>query len=150
MLISQVLPVMSIYRLPHGQYAYSGHILNLPQDVNSFVKNLPCSPSDLDVIIVRKEGAAESHKDFPVRRSVVLNALQWLVQNNLYYRNVTIDSNVLALLPVDAELTNLPTMTLTSTELKNPAQDGEDPYSAHLGSMFISLPVRGMTEQQAI
>ena len=150
MLISQVLPVMSIYHLPHGQYAYSGHILNLPQDVNSFVKNLPRSPSDLDVIIVRKEGAAESHKDFRVRRSVLLNALQWLVQNNLYYRNVTIDNTVLALLPVDTELTNLPTMTLTSTELENPAQDGEDPYCAHLGSTFIPLPVRGMTEQQAI
>ena len=64
--------VMLIYRLPHGKYAYSGHILNLPQDVNSFVKNLPCSPSDLDVIIVRKEGAAESHKDFRVRQPVVL------------------------------------------------------------------------------
>ena len=110
---------------------------------------LPRSPSDLDVIIVRKE-ASESHKDFPVRQSVVLNALQWLVQNNMYYRNVTIDSNVLALLPVDTELTNLPTMTLTSTELKNPAQDGEDPYSAHFGSTFTPLPVRGMTEQQAI
>ena len=66
MLISQVLPVMSIYRLPHGQYAYSGHILNLPQDVNSFVKKLPSSPSDLNVIIVKKEGAAESNKDFRV------------------------------------------------------------------------------------
>ena len=80
---------MSIYRLPHGQYGYSGHILNLPQDVTSFVNNLPRSPTDLDVIIVRREGAAESHKDFRVRRSVVLAALQWLVENNKYYHNVT-------------------------------------------------------------
>ena len=41
-------------------------------------------------------------------------------------------------------------MTVTSTEVGYPAQDGEDPYSAHLGSTFIPLPVRGMTEQQAI
>ena len=67
------LPVM---RLPHG---YSGHILNLPQDVTTFVNNLPHSPADLDVIVVRKEGAAESHKYFRVRRSAVLNAL---VRNN--------------------------------------------------------------------
>ena len=36
MLISGVLPIMSLYRLPHGQYGYSGHVINLPQDVGSF------------------------------------------------------------------------------------------------------------------
>ena len=25
MLISRILPIMSLYRLPHGQYSYSGH-----------------------------------------------------------------------------------------------------------------------------
>ena len=25
-----VLPIMSPYRLPHGQYAYNGHVMNLP------------------------------------------------------------------------------------------------------------------------
>ena len=33
MLISGMLPIMSLYRLPHGQYAYSGHVINLPQDI---------------------------------------------------------------------------------------------------------------------
>ena len=150
--MSKVLPVMSIYCLPHGQYGYSGHILNLPQDVTTFVNNLPCSPADLDVIVVRKEGAAESHKDFRVRRSAVLNALQWLVRNNKYYHNVTINTTILAHLPVDGELTNLLTTTLSSTddEVENPSQDGEDPYTAHLRSTFVPLSTRGVTEQQAI
>ena len=56
MLISGVLPIMSLYRLPHGQYAYSGHVINLPQDVASFANTLPRLPSQLDVIVVRKEG----------------------------------------------------------------------------------------------
>ena len=107
MLISRVLPIMSIYRLPHGQYGYSGHVLNLPQDVGSLLTTLPRCPADLDVIVVRKEGSAESHKDFRVRRSVVLNALCWLVQNNKYYRDVTIDHSRLAQLPVDGELSSL-------------------------------------------
>ena len=81
MLISSVLPIMSLYKLPHGQYAYSGHVINLPQDVASFAKSLPRQPSDLDVIIVRKEGATDSHRDFRLRRAVVLHALQWLVAN---------------------------------------------------------------------
>ena len=138
---------MSIYRLPHGQYGYSGHILNLPQDVTSFINTLPGSPADLDVIIVRKEGAAESHKDFRVKRSAVLNALQWLVENNKYYCDVTIDSTVLALLPVDGELTNLLTTTLSSTddEVENSSQDGEDPYTAHLGSTFVPLLTRSIS-----
>ena len=61
MLISTVLPIMSLYQLPHGQYAYSGHVINLPQDVASFANSLPCLPTELDVIIVRKEGTADSH-----------------------------------------------------------------------------------------
>ena len=82
MLISTVLPIMSIYRLPHGQYSYSGHVINLPQDVASFATSLPRLPSELDVVVVRKEGGVQSHCDFRVRRSVVLHALQWLVANN--------------------------------------------------------------------
>ena len=33
LLISAVMPMMILYRLPHGQLGYSGHIVNLPQDV---------------------------------------------------------------------------------------------------------------------
>ena len=50
MLVSKVLPIMSIYHLPHSQYGYGGHILNLPQDV-TFINNLPTT---LDVVIVKK------------------------------------------------------------------------------------------------
>ena len=45
-LISRVLPVMSEYRLPHGHYGYSGHVINLPQDVASFASpHYPISPA---------------------------------------------------------------------------------------------------------
>lgn len=36
-LISAVMPMMSLYRLPLGQYGYSGHVVNLPQDISTFV-----------------------------------------------------------------------------------------------------------------
>ena len=70
MLIAAVTPIMSIYRLPHGQYGYSGHVINLPQDAVSFASSLPRLPSELDVVLVRKEGTNQSHKDFHVRRHV--------------------------------------------------------------------------------
>ena len=107
---------MSLYHLPHGQYGYSGHVINLPQDVGSFANTLPRLPSELDVIVVRKEGANDSHRDFRVRRSVVLHALQWLLANNIYYRNVHIDSDALTLLPEDGDLTGLCSMTLESSD----------------------------------
>ena len=74
--------IMSVYRLPQGQYGYSGHVVNLPQDVASFVQSLPRLPSELDVIVVRKEG------DFRVRCVVVHRALQWLVTHNQYYHSL--------------------------------------------------------------
>ena len=78
---------MSIYRLPHGQYGYSGHVINLPQDNLSFARKLPRLPSQLDVIVVRKEGTNQSCHHFRVRRAVVHQALQWLVANNIYYQS---------------------------------------------------------------
>ena len=85
MLLSAVMPVMSIYRLPLGQYGYTGHIINLPQDVVSFAYSLPRLPSELDVLVVRKDNE-QSHRDFRVCRTVVHEALTWLLENNKYYR----------------------------------------------------------------
>ena len=83
MLISAVLPIMSLYyRLPHGQYGYSGHVINLPHYVGSFGNSLLRLPSELDIIVVRKEGATQSHRDFRVRRSVVLRVLQCMAASN--------------------------------------------------------------------
>ena len=55
MLVSVVMPIMSIYRLPLGQYGYTGHIINLPQDIVTFAHSLPRLPSEVDVLIVRKD-----------------------------------------------------------------------------------------------
>jgi len=46
------MPIMSIYRLPLGQYGYTGHIINLPQDVVTFAHSLPRLLSEVDVLIV--------------------------------------------------------------------------------------------------
>ena len=55
MLVSAIMPVMSIYRLPYGHYGYSGHVINFPQDVKSFATRLPRLPSEIDILVVRKE-----------------------------------------------------------------------------------------------
>ena len=152
MLISAVLPIMSLYRLPHGQYGYSGHVINLPQDVASFASSLPRLPSELDIIVVRKEGATQSHRDFRVRRSVVLRALQWLLANNIYYRNVRIDPDALALLPEDGDLAGLRSMTVDSppNDSEVPSAQDVDPYDANLSRTFVPLTAPRLTEQEAV
>ena len=43
--------------------------------VASFFQSLPRIPSELDIIVVRKEGANQTHRDFHVRGGVVHQAL---------------------------------------------------------------------------
>ena len=62
MLISAVLPIMTLYRLPHGQCGYSGHVINLPQDIASLADKLPRTPAELDVVVIRKEGCLVTAK----------------------------------------------------------------------------------------
>ena len=72
--------------------------------------------SQIDNVVVRREGNAGSHKDFKVRRSRVLCALQWLMQNNPYFHGISLDLAALALLPEDGELPGLSTDRLSEDE----------------------------------
>ena len=56
MLISAVMPIICIYRLPHGQYGYSGHVINLHQDVLSFASTLKARPTMLAFRLVYMYG----------------------------------------------------------------------------------------------
>ena len=130
MLISPVIPMMSMYRLPHGQLGYNGHIVNLSQDVTTFVNNLPRHLNYLDIIIVRQEHSYHSHYDFQVRRSTVLNTLNWLIANNVYFSGVTVNDNIVACLPKDDNLSDICTVTISSGEPTEPPlpTQAEDPY----------------------
>ena len=112
MLISQILPVMSIYRLPQGQFRCSGHIINRPQNISEFATVVPRRPGDLDLILLKKGDSPISLRDLRVCRSVVVNALLWLKQNNKYYRKIIIENDALKLLPEDGQLTHLTTVMM--------------------------------------
>ncbi|CAG8809976.1 16881_t:CDS:2, partial [Dentiscutata erythropus] len=83
MLIAQVFPVMSVYRLRGGQLGYRGNVINFLQDVREFTTRLPRHPSSLDILIVcRQSGDLTSFRDFNVRRAKISRALYWLKANN--------------------------------------------------------------------
>ena len=152
MLISPVMPIISVYQLPLGQYGYSGHVINLPQDVASFVCSLPHVPSQLDVVVVRREGAAGSHKDFKVRQSRVLQALQWLMENNRYFRQISLDHAALAQLPENGELPGISAVTLPKDEsgTEPDFEQSEEHDSEQLSSSFVPAAPRQATEQEAV
>ena len=81
-------------------------MVNIPQDVISFVPRLP---SNLDVLIVRKGTTDKQYCDFHVRKCVVEQALYWLISDNNYYQahQVHINQKVLAQLPNDGNVNRL-------------------------------------------
>ena len=101
MLIARALPIMRVYIKPGGQRGYSGHCINLPQNVNELASSLPRYPKDLSVIIVKVKGRDNTFKDVNVRRQKVLDALLWLTQNNPHYKGVEINAHALESLPVN-------------------------------------------------
>jgi hypothetical protein len=87
MLIARALPIMRVYIKPGGQRGYSGHCINLPQNVKELAMSLQRYPKDLAVIIVKAKGR------------VVHNALVWLINNNPHYSELLINEDALNLLP---------------------------------------------------
>ncbi len=61
MLIARALPIMRVYIKSGGQRAYSGHCINLPQDVKELASVLPRFPKDLSVIMVKVKGIETTH-----------------------------------------------------------------------------------------
>ncbi len=105
MLIAQIFPVISVYSLCEGQYAYRGNIINFPQDVHEFTTRLPCNPSLLDILIVRHQSASGlTFRDFNVHCTKIAWVLFWLKENNRYYANIDIDNVILQSLPDDGPI----------------------------------------------
>lgn len=95
MLIARALPIMHVYLKQRGQRGYSGHCVNLPQNVGEVAKSLPRYPKDLCVIVVKIKGKENSLKTLNVRRQVVADALFWLLKHNHHYSDVELNQDAL-------------------------------------------------------
>lgn len=45
----------------------------------------------LPILVIRRHESDSTHADFSVRRDKVMTTLQWLQQNNPYYKDITIE-----------------------------------------------------------
>ena len=56
MLIAWALPIMKVYIKPGGQRGYSGHCINMPQEVNELANTLPRYPRNIPLILICMHG----------------------------------------------------------------------------------------------
>lgn len=101
LLISPVYPAVQVHRLKGGQFGYKGHVVNFFQDVQDFARKLPHTIEDLQGFVHVSYDVLNYHKDFRIRKYIVLDALQWLCKNNKFFADVTIDVKSLSSLPCD-------------------------------------------------
>ena len=157
MLISQFLPMMTVYRLPRGgQHGYSGNVINLPQDVQQLVQSLPRRTTDTAIFVIRKQLDDNTHRDFRVRRNVVHRALLWLKENNEDYANIDINDDNLQLLPeddfVDVRSYDAPNVEcdVPSSSTPTDAAPCDDDTQAEMHSTFLPLNVARATEAETV
>ena len=117
MLIARPLPIMRVFVKPGGQRGYSGHCINLPQDVKELANSLPRYPKDIPFILIKMTGKDNSCKEVTVRRHKVEGALHWLTLHNPQYKDVNVDQDNLNCLPDDGVPSQLPTFETKSDEL---------------------------------
>jgi hypothetical protein len=85
--------VQSVYRLKGGSYGCVGHVVNLVQNVQTFISKLPRQISDIGMVIVRKRMGEniEDFKDFKVNKNSILIWLNFLIKYNPLYKDIEID-----------------------------------------------------------
>jgi len=104
-LIALIHPIVSYFKLKGLQYGYRGNVINFPQNVNEFAKELPHKIQDLSIIVqVRRKTGDNEYHDFRVRSNKIKNALIWLKAHNSYYKDIAINENSLGDLPVDGNI----------------------------------------------
>ena len=82
MLISPILAVMSICRLPGGQLISKGYVANFAQDIMPICKALPRLSNSLPVLIIKKSDQNNNNKEFKVNKERVSCLLKFFCKNN--------------------------------------------------------------------
>ena len=90
-----------------GQYRLESHTCSYNLDVEKLIRSLPLKPSDVPFRVLitgprRANVRLHVGKRFNVRRGVVRMLLTQLKEHNPYYKDITVDEEMLARLPEDA------------------------------------------------
>ena len=108
------------------------------RNVGKLYSQLPLLPQDLDVILLRPKNANQNEQltrqfrqQFRVRRGVIQQWLDYLIQHHQGYRHITIDQQSLSQLPEDSEISRV----FAVDELDDEVIDNEADNEADSGDM---------------
>ena len=80
----------------------------MAQNVGDFVKHSPRATYYLPIVVARRLGGEDTHKDLLVRWQRVFDAIVLLEGNNTFYSDNSINTDALAALPDKGTLKDLP------------------------------------------
>ena len=92
-LIARVAPFMKLVLLPRGgQRGITGQVINFPSSMTEVFNQLPRPVTGSDIVYIKPPTASKESKPlyYRCRYTIVLNALQWLKENNSAYKDVKI------------------------------------------------------------
>ena len=92
-LIARVAPFMKLVLLPRGgQRGITGQVINFPSSMTEVFNQLPRPATGSDIVYIKPPTASKESKPlyYWCRYTIVMNALQWLKENNSAYTNVKI------------------------------------------------------------
>jgi hypothetical protein len=127
LLIQMVSPYIPLVHIKYGTFGIKGHVCSFPQRVTDVITTLPRLPSDVTCVkMVRhyqKKDGERGTKAFMIRKTVVLNAVRWLLTYNRVYREaVTLDERNLAWMEGEEEK-ELPDIEMNSSSEGTPPDD---------------------------
>jgi len=93
MLISPIVPVMSVYRLSGGQLVNSGYCASFHQDIQPVTDQLPRLPSEVSIIIIQKKDKQNLNKDFICNRYRLQRILKFILEFNETWKTLGIQFN---------------------------------------------------------
>ena len=154
MLISRANPILQVTHAHGGQYKYFGHTICFPQDISNISTYLPHLVSEIDILVVRKCNSINNPYELFVSRTHVLDALQFKMENDRYYKDVQFNPIALASLPLISTYISSLILHLNSNDALSRQQsfsrtdqppDSFEPYELE-SSSFISTQTNARTE----
>ena len=92
-LIARVAPFMKLVLLPRGgKRGITGQVINFPSSMTEVFNQLPRPATGSDIVYIKPPTASKESKPlyYRCRYTIVMNALQWLKENNFAHKNVKI------------------------------------------------------------
>ena len=160
MLVSPILPVMTVFTVRGGAYKFKGNSINFMQHVNDLVLELPRLPSQIQTLIVRGPESKLSDRLFRVRAQKVREFCYAAKQMKLPgWNEVNISEENLSLLPEDGIPADIPTTVIQNFDVRGDSasdmditnlNEADNEEGEELTSFMLSVPQKVQLEADII